>query len=62
MAEGGWTMTFEMRKCQVKIENNVANVIMVSAVDCGKVTSLTMRIDEFMIYENIRRNKIQQGE
>lgn len=55
-------MTFEMRQCQVKIENDVANVFMVSAVDCGKVTSLTMRIDVFLVYENIRRNKIQQGE
>ena len=40
-------MTCELRQCQVEIGGDVANVLMVSTIDNGKVTSLTMRYCEF---------------
>lgn len=51
-------MIYEKMKCQVRIDNYVANVMMVSSVDGNKVHNIEMRIDEFLVYENISRNNI----
>lgn len=40
-------MTCELRQCKVKIDSDIANVMMVSTIEGGKVTSLTMRCCEF---------------
>ena len=40
-------MTYELRKCQVRIGCDAAKVLMVAAVEGGKVESLTMRYSEF---------------
>ena len=40
-------MTCELRQCQVEIGGDVANVMMVAAVEGGKVERLEMRVDEF---------------
>ena len=37
----------ELRKCQVRIDHDVANVLMIATVDAGKVEKLEMRVDEF---------------
>lgn len=37
----------EMIKCQVRIDRDVANVLMVATVDAGKVEKLEVRVDEF---------------
>lgn len=55
-------MTYELRQCQVRIDCDVATVLMVSTIEDGKIVSMKMKIDEFLLHENIRRNKIQQGE
>lgn len=44
-------MTCELRQCQVEIGGDVANVLMVSTIDNGKVVSMKMKIDEFLLYE-----------
>ena len=36
-----------MRQCQVRIDCDVANVMMLAQTHDGKVTQLVMRIDEF---------------
>ena len=54
----GTDMTCELRQCQVEIGGDVANVMMISTIDNGKVVSMKMKIDEFLLYENIRRNNI----
>lgn len=58
----GTDMTYELRQCQVRIDCDVATVLMVSTIEDGKIVSMKMKIDEFLLHENIRRNKIQQGE
>ena len=40
-------MTYELRQCQVRIDCDVANVMMLATVDAGKVERLEMRVDEF---------------
>lgn len=40
-------MTYELRKCQVMIDCDVANVIMLAQTTDGKVTQLVMRYNEF---------------
>ena len=47
----GTDMTCELRQCQVEIGGDVANVLMVSTIDNGKVVSMKMKIDEFLLYE-----------
>ena len=37
----------ELMKCQVRIDRDVANVLMVATVDEGKVEKLEMRYNEF---------------
>lgn len=44
-------MTCELRQCQVCIGKDVANVLMVSTIDNGKVVSMKMKIDEFLLHE-----------
>ena len=48
----------EFRQCQVEIGGDVANVMMVSTIEDGKIVSMKMKIDEFLLHENIRRNNI----
>ena len=40
-------MTCELRQCQVRIDCDVANVIMLAQTHGGKVTKLVMRYKEF---------------
>lgn len=54
----GTDMTCELRQCQVCIGKDVANVLMVSTIEDGKIVSMKMKIDEFLLHENIRRNNI----
>lgn len=37
----------ELMKCLVRIDKDVANVLMIATVDAGKVEKLEMRVDEF---------------
>lgn len=41
----------ELRKCQVRIDGDAANVLMVAIVEDGKVQSLAMRIDDFCMIQ-----------
>lgn len=43
----GTDMTYELMKCLVRIDRDVANVLMVATVDAGKVEKLEMRYNEF---------------
>ena len=45
-------MKCEMRQCQVRIDCDVADVIMISTVEDGKVKSLEMRIFDFLLNDN----------
>lgn len=40
-------MKCEMRQCQVRIDSDVANVMMLAQTTDGKVTQLVMRYNEF---------------
>lgn len=40
----------EMIKCLVRIDKDVANVLMIATVENGKVKSLGMWIDELLIH------------
>lgn len=55
-------MIYEKRQCQVRIDKYVANVLMVTSIDDNKVHKIEVRIDEFLVHENISRNNIQKGE
>lgn len=48
----------ELRRCQVRIDKDVADVLMAYSVEDGKVTQLTMRYDEFENHGNKSRNHI----
>ena len=59
MAEGGRAVKrCELRRCQVRIDKDVADVLMAYSVEDGKVTQLTMRYDEFENHGNKSRNHI----
>ena len=40
-------MDWELRRCQVRIDCDVANVMMLAQTTDGKVTQLVMRYNEF---------------
>ena len=52
MAEGDRTVKCEKIQCQVQIDDDVANVMVVSTITDGKVIGLEMRIEKFKCHDN----------